>query len=171
MRYVISTIAFIFLINLNTKAQTKEETINWIEDKLYLYTTITTAKPDFIGRDQVLEQYIYIDPKKNAIIAIQQSIRNMYTGKTQYTYSFNLNFVYKATISEEHLLILYVRNNLIEEKKDDGSLNASEIKSEWIGNVTICIDLQGEENIQERLLRAFKNLIIFNNETKPKEAY
>jgi hypothetical protein len=146
------------------KAQTKEETIKWMVQKMEQYGTIT-----WYGGQTTYDQYI--DDDGNKIIISQKQTFNNGSGDESYntTYTINLNMLYSSlgyfNSQPYNWIFLNFTNNSVIFDMGDGS------PKQRLTQVALRLNWDGEDSLRERFKKAIDNLIRFNKESSPKEIY
>jgi hypothetical protein len=182
MKYLLFTITLVGLLNESLKAQTKEETIQWLTDKLVSYGNVKhriISQEDFLLWRSDYERYANQICRSSKIqndslqvhfdlylLVGDNDVRHDNHGNFNLNWNDVVNF--EITTGPNTFLILYTKDKIDKIFEVDYPNGNSPTVYGKVSFISIIINWNSEPNLKERITTALTKLIQFN---KPKEAY
>lgn len=191
VKLLIAFCFLIFMISFNAKAQTKQETIDWIVSKLKSYSGSGIFSVSKNDKNQIIGYgYIFFagkaENRENVYHLIMSEKVNGNDG-LKYTIDFDKVSNITSSLSVDNVTENVFINgtagfietveysNRIEDKSSRESLLSIALLfkygADYSNVVAGLINLDSEPNLKERMIKAFKRLAELNNAAKPKETF
>jgi hypothetical protein len=150
MRFILITITFFSLFGLKAKAQTREETVQWINE-------YGNHKLSERAHENNPQYYVKVENGCLIVSICAQSRTIVSTDRWECTYEAN------DTIRLSNITNVKYNNNTW---NDHISIYDKQGHS-----VGFCLDWDVELDLAERMYKAFQKLVRYNNQNKPKETF
>ena len=154
MKYLITTIAFIVLLNFSTKAQTKEETIKWITDKIIQ----CQLKNNVICRDNDGSNFrIGVENGHETVVLYVNLVYQFSTNNQQIESEASWDDITNANICSDCSNCNVIPINVY---LKSGTLRGTRAGSS--NHIALWMDWNAEPDLQNRMLKAFNHLAELN---------